>query len=191
MVFIGPCIAKKLEAKKVEDTADYVITFEELAALFEAKGIDVHEAAENEQDGSRLGKGFAQSGGVAASVAAVLDDENFEMPFSCIKCTGAKECKKTLMIMNANRLQEDIVEGMACEGGCVRGPGGVESMQKTFEGTAPSCWQPPISAASRRTLMRFTTSPRSIWWFHTMCDPLPGKRFWKGSGVCMSRCKLG
>lgn len=30
----------------MEDTADYVITFEELAALFEAKGIDVHEAAE-------------------------------------------------------------------------------------------------------------------------------------------------
>ena len=136
VVFIGPCIAKKLEAKKVEDTADYVITFEELAALFEAKGIDVHEAAENEQDGSRLGKGFAQSGGVAASVAAVLDDENFEMPFSCIKCNGAKECKKTLMIMNANRLQEDIVEGMACEGGCVAGPGGVESMQKLLKNRA-------------------------------------------------------
>lgn len=133
VVFIGPCIAKKLEAKKVADTADYVITFEELAALFSAKHINVLDEAENEQDGSRPGKNFAQSGGVAASVAQVLDDENFELPFSCVKCNGAVECKKALMILNAGRLPEDIVEGMACEGGCVAGPAGVETVQKVLK----------------------------------------------------------
>ncbi|WP_195983818.1 4Fe-4S dicluster domain-containing protein [Clostridium sp. D33t1_170424_F3] len=133
VVFIGPCIAKKLEAKKVADTADYVITFEELAALFSAKQINVLDEAENEQDGSRPGKNFAQSGGVAASVAQVLDDENFELPFSCVKCNGAAECKKALMILNAGRLPEDIVEGMACEGGCVAGPAGVETVQKVLK----------------------------------------------------------
>lgn len=133
VVFIGPCIAKKLEVKKVADAADYVITFEELEALFTAKSINVNDPAENEQDGSRMGKGFAQSGGVAASVANVLEEENFELPFTCVKCNGAKECKKTLMVMNANRMAEDIMEGMACEGGCVAGPGGVETMQKLLK----------------------------------------------------------
>ncbi|HIU31826.1 MAG TPA: ferredoxin, partial [Candidatus Caccousia avistercoris] len=130
VVFIGPCVAKKLEIQRVEDSADYVLTFEELAAMFEARGIRPNEAAENEQDGSKLGKGFAQSGGVASSVSEVLDEEGFELPYSCLKCNGAKECKKFLMIMNAGKLPEDLMEGMACEGGCVAGPGGVEVLQK-------------------------------------------------------------
>ena len=45
MVFIGPCVAKKLEIQRVEDSADYVLTFEELAAMFEARGIRPNEAA--------------------------------------------------------------------------------------------------------------------------------------------------
>lgn len=136
VVFIGPCIAKKQEITRVEDSADYVLTFEELAAMFDALNIKPNEPAENEQDGSKLAKGFAQSGGVAASVAEVLDEEGFEIPFSCVKCNGAKECKKFLMIMNAGKMQEDILEGMACEGGCVAGPGGVETLQKLLRARA-------------------------------------------------------
>ena len=42
IVFVGPCVAKKLEAsrKSVRSEVDFVITFEELAAMFEAKEID-------------------------------------------------------------------------------------------------------------------------------------------------------
>ena len=130
VVFIGPCVAKKLEIQRVEDSADYVLTFEELAAMFDAMGINPAEEAENEQDGSKPGKNFAQSGGVAASVAQVLDEEGFDLPVSCTKCNGAKECKKFLMLMNAGKMPDDILEGMACEGGCVAGPGGVETLQK-------------------------------------------------------------
>ena len=133
VVFIGPCVAKKIEIQKAQDTADYVMTFEELQALFNAKEINVLEEAENEQDGSRAGKGFAQSGGVSGAVVQALEEESFDLPFSCVKCNGAAECKKTLMILNAGRLEEDFVEGMACEGGCVAGPGGVEEMQKLLK----------------------------------------------------------
>lgn len=133
VVFIGPCVAKKVEVQKVEDTADYVITFEELGAMFSAKEVNVLDPAENEQDGSLAGKGYAQSGGVAGAVARVLEDEGFDLPFTCVKCNGAEECKKTLMILNAGRLPDDLVEGMACEGGCIAGPGGVEEMQKLMK----------------------------------------------------------
>ena len=126
-VFIGPCVAKKMEVIGCEDTADYVLTFEELTAMFNAKEINVEEEAEDEQDGSRAGKNFAQSGGVSGAVMQALKEEGFDKPVSCVQCNGAKECKKILMIMNAGRLPNDFVEGMACEGGCIAGPAGVET----------------------------------------------------------------
>lgn len=130
VVFIGPCIAKKQEIKKVQDSADYVITLEELAAMFAAQDIDPNEMADNEQDGSIYGKGFAQSGGVSGAVMRVLEEEGCDLSVSCKKCTGAKECKKALMILNAGRLPENLVEGMACEGGCIDGPASILSHQR-------------------------------------------------------------
>lgn len=126
VAFIGPCIAKKSEVKRVEDGADYVITYEELYAMFQARGIDPAKIkADPIQQGSIYAKNFAQSGGVAAAVSQVLEEEGFSLPYSCLKCNGALECKKALMLLGAGRLPETIVEGMACEGGCVSGPGNI------------------------------------------------------------------
>ncbi len=133
VVFIGPCIAKKVEILKISDSADYVMTFEELNAMFTAREVSVADEAQNEQDGSLAGKGFAQSGGVSRAVSEVLEEEGFDLPFGCVKCNGAKECKKTLSLLNSGRLPENLVEGMACEGGCVAGPGGVEDVQKLLK----------------------------------------------------------
>ena len=43
VVFIGPCAAKKLEAsrKSVRSDIDFVLTFEEMMGVFEAKNIDL------------------------------------------------------------------------------------------------------------------------------------------------------
>ena len=43
LVFIGPCASKKLEASRtdVRSDVDFVITFEELVGMFEAKNIDI------------------------------------------------------------------------------------------------------------------------------------------------------
>ena len=72
MCFIGPCAAKKLEASRrtVRSDVDFVLTFEELAGIIEAKDIDVAnlEVDPDEIDlvhASGAGRGFAQSGGVA------------------------------------------------------------------------------------------------------------------------------
>ena len=78
-----------------------------------------------------------------------------------MKCNGAKECKKFLMIMNAGKMQEDILEGMACEGGCVAGPGGVETLQKLLRARAKL-----VAAADNRGITRICSRcmifPRSI-----------------------------
>ena len=45
-------------------------------------------------------------------------------------CSGIKECKVGLAMMKANKLTEDIIEGMICEGGCIAGPGSIASLQQ-------------------------------------------------------------
>ena len=47
-------------------------------------------------------------------------DENTDI--KVMRCNGAAECKKALLLMKVGRLPEDFVEGMACVGGCVGGP---------------------------------------------------------------------
>ena len=127
VVFIGPCIAKKSEVKRYKEAgsvgADYVLTFEELYAMFAAKNVDPEAmAATGVQQGSKYGKNFATSGGVSAAVQEVLAEEKFELPVSCLKCSGAAECKKALMMLRVGKLNETIIEGMVCEGGCINGP---------------------------------------------------------------------
>ena len=127
VAFIGPCIAKKSEVRRYQrakaEGADYAITFEELAAMFEAKGVDPEAvAAAGVQQGSIYGKNFATTGGVSAAVQQVLVEDQFDMPVSCLKCSGAAECKKALLMLRAGKVSETIIEGMACEGGCINGP---------------------------------------------------------------------
>lgn len=134
--FIGPCMAKKSEVKRYkamnQPGADYVLTFEELDALFDAKGIDPEGmAASDVQQGSLYGKNFAVSGGVAAAVQQVLKEDEFELAVTCKQCNGAAECKKTLLMLRAGKVPETLVEGMACEGGCVNGPGKIADLRQS------------------------------------------------------------
>ena len=91
--------------------------------MFEAKGVDPEAvAATGVQQGSIYGKNFATTGGVSAAVQQVLVEDQFDMPVSCLKCSGAAECKKALLMLRAGKINETIIEGMACEGGCINGP---------------------------------------------------------------------
>lgn len=123
-VFIGPCIAKKGEVidSITYGGADYAMTYEELASMFEAKEIDPADFEEEIQQGSKYGKNFSVSGGVTASVIEVFKEKNHNVDVKVAKCNGAAECKKALMMLKVGRLPEDFVEGMACVGGCVNGP---------------------------------------------------------------------
>ena len=134
--FIGPCMAKKSEVKRYKKLsqpgADYVITFEELDAIFEAKGIDPETVgASDVQQGSLYGKNFATSGGVAAAVQQVLKEDGFELAVTCKQCNGAAECKKALLMLRAGKLPETLLEGMACEGGCVNGPAKIADLRQS------------------------------------------------------------
>ena len=75
IVFVGPCIAKKMEQKweTVSPYIDCVITFEELQALFDARDIDIASLPdEHLNHASYYGRIFARSGGLASAVEQAL-----------------------------------------------------------------------------------------------------------------------
>jgi [FeFe] hydrogenase (group B1/B3) len=125
IVFIGPCIGKKEEARKDEfkNDIDYVITFEELQAFLDAKEIKVEECEEGVLDNaSYFGRIFARSGGVTEAIKHVATNEEFDKEIEPVVCDGLEECKKALTMANLNRLKGNFIEGMACKGGCISGP---------------------------------------------------------------------
>ncbi len=123
-VFIGPCIAKKSEALEhgIEGNADYALTYGEIRAIMRAKEIELEPEENTYQDSSVFGKRFGNAGGVTAAVLQCMKETNTDIDPKVLKCNGAAECKKALLLMKVGRLPEDFVEGMACVGGCVGGP---------------------------------------------------------------------
>ncbi len=137
VVFIGPCIAKKIECFKpeVHEYVDFVMTFEELAALFEAKKIKLNrlEPAEDINDASSAGRGFPIAGGVTN---AILENTKFylQQEWNCPN-TGAdtlKDCLKMLRDISNSKISPAplLVEGMACPHGCVGGPGTLSPLRR-------------------------------------------------------------
>lgn len=124
-VFIGPCIAKKAETYETSlpDNADYAVTFGELRALMRSKDIKFEPKESGYQESSVFGKKFATSGGVANAVIEVMNERGEDTSdIKLNRAAGGDACKKALMMLKAGKLQEDFIEGMICDSGCVGGP---------------------------------------------------------------------
>lgn len=122
VVFIGPCLAKKQEAMEDYSVVDYVLTYEELAAMLISQGINPEEVEATEEEyPSVYARNFAFSSGVAQAVAEAAK-EHEDGPYTAFMANGAMECKKQLQIMQAGKFTFDILEGMCCPGGCIAGP---------------------------------------------------------------------
>ena len=136
VVFIGPCAAKKLEAMRtsVRSDVDFVLTFEEMAGIFEAKHLDV-EAMEEDPDGvndaSADGRNFAVAGGVAKSVVDVIHQQFPDKEIKVVNAEGLRECRKMMTLAKAGKYNGYLLEGMACPGGCVAGAGTMQPIKKS------------------------------------------------------------
>lgn len=135
VVFIGPCAAKKLEAsrKSVRSDIDFVLTFEEVMGMFEAKGIDLAQAVSDEpfEAGTANGRGFAVSGGVAGAVKQCIQKEHPDKEVLIDSAEGLKNCRTMLMMAKAGKRNGYLLEGMACPGGCVAGAGTLQPVVKS------------------------------------------------------------
>lgn len=124
-VFIGPCIAKKVEAKNFPDLIDYVITFEEAAALFAGTETELSAIEESSfvTTASKDGNSFAKAGGVAQAVVAAAANLAPERRVKTHSAEGLHNCRTALTDMKNEQNDATLFEGMACTGGCIGGPG--------------------------------------------------------------------
>ncbi|MBR2852347.1 MAG: 4Fe-4S dicluster domain-containing protein [Anaerotignum sp.] len=128
VVFIGSCTAKKVEIKQpdLQGVIDYVLTFEELRAMFDGKDLDLANLPElNAGDPSSYGRIFARTGGVAESVRRVAKLEGLDTEINPIRCDGIDECIKVMKLASFGRLPENFIEGMVCRHGCTNGASSV------------------------------------------------------------------
>ncbi|PYG87749.1 iron only hydrogenase large subunit-like protein [Ruminiclostridium sufflavum DSM 19573] len=126
-VFIGPCIAKKSEAKEpdIADAVDYVLTFQEIHDIFDFANINPAEMEEDSRDhSSKAGRIYARTGGVSEAVKNTLErlNPNREIVIRTQQANGIRECKEMLNELKEGRLNANFLEGMGCVGGCVGGP---------------------------------------------------------------------
>ena len=137
IVFIGPCAAKKLEAnrKSVRSDVDFVLTFEELLGMFDAKEIDFKtleaDPADGMDEGSGFGRGFAVGGGVAAAVVEAIKHIDPDREILIEYGDGLKECRKMLAMAKAGKRNGYLLEGMGCPGGCVAGAGTLRPVKES------------------------------------------------------------
>ncbi|MCD8037379.1 MAG: 4Fe-4S dicluster domain-containing protein, partial [Clostridiales bacterium] len=124
IVFIGPCTAKKMEIKQedLKGAVDYVITFEELAAMLDAMEINLEECEDKALDNASFyGRLFARSGGVTEAVKQVVEHSGIDVEFQPMAADGLDTVSKILRLAKAGKLGGNFLEGMACKCGCIGG----------------------------------------------------------------------
>lgn len=116
VVFIGPCIAKKVEATEYEGVIDSVLTFVELKQWFENKNIKLHEMPLKPFDGraSHIGqeipRGIILSGGKTKKYEKMI-------------VSGVERCKEILESLKKGDIKGIFLEVLSCAGGCIDGTG--------------------------------------------------------------------
>ena len=127
VVFIGPCIAKKAEAREpdIRDAVDAVLTFREVEQIFEVLGIRPAELEEDFSDhSSRAGRIYARTGGVSRAVSDTLNSiqPQRDIKIKARQADGVQDCRKLLLEILDGKTEANFLEGMGCSGGCVGGP---------------------------------------------------------------------
>lgn len=120
VVFIGPCIVKKLEASEDHPDLDIlVLTYKELNEVMNAIHPDTTKLVENlfdlENSNTRL---YPISGGLAQSsgVKEILSEDEVQV------ISGWKNCAEALDNFEKNTSVR-LLDILFCDGGCISGPG--------------------------------------------------------------------
>ncbi|MFZ5633077.1 MAG: [Fe-Fe] hydrogenase large subunit C-terminal domain-containing protein [Bacillota bacterium] len=122
-VFIGPCAAKKAEARTegIDDAVDYVLGFDELWEWVQEEGLDTGDLPVEGFDGPRpgLARLFPIEGGM---IRALKADDKKETDY--ITVTGLQNCITFLKHLSQDKIAGPpaVMELLACRGGCIDGP---------------------------------------------------------------------
>ena len=116
-MFIGPCLAKKKEAKEPDicDAIDVVLTFQETAMLFEAMGIAPQQMEEDASEhSSGAGRIYARTGGVSEAVVRTVEQlhPGRKIAVRPMQADGGKACKQMIEAIQEGKTEANFFEGM-------------------------------------------------------------------------------
>lgn len=136
-VFFSPCVAKRREALQ-NPNVDYVLNYEEVGAWFIALGIKVENCAETsfKTESSAEGRNFCVTGGVAKAVQTLLPEE---LPTHPVVIDGLnKQTIRDLKKYAKNGMCDigNLIEVMACTGGCLGGNATVNAFRPALKQVA-------------------------------------------------------
>ena len=124
VIFIGPCTSKKREYRleKTKGAIDCVISFEELQAFFDARGIDMETLEDTVlNNASFYGRIFAKSGGITEGIKKAAKEYYDFDDVRPVVMSGIDQCRMNLLKLKMGKAAENFFEGMACDGGCLNG----------------------------------------------------------------------
>lgn len=132
IVFIGPCIAKKKEARN-SNLIDGVLTFEELRTFLNEKEIEIEDISilnidKNKRKHANLAKAFPVSHGIIQSFEVLPDNYDY------MSVDGNSRCIDVLE--NIDSLENVFVEMNICKDACVNGPCSLEVVGGSIKATS-------------------------------------------------------
>lgn len=115
---------------------DFVITFEELAGMFDAKEIDfnTYEKEEELNDAFGAGRGYAVASGVAGAIKACIDEYYPGTEVKIDHVEGLADCKKMLLQAKAGKKKGYLIEGGMSRWMCCRSWNQYTSYESTNSG---------------------------------------------------------
>ncbi|PKQ69484.1 hypothetical protein BZG01_00710 [Labilibaculum manganireducens] len=126
VVFIGPCIAKKAESDQFPELLDAALTFSDVRKWFEEENIDPYLFSEDEKEEvfvpGKAGRGvlYPIDGGMIMGV------KNNTTATDAVYMTFSGITNIQLVLTDLDKYKKSTVmflELLACDGGCVNGPG--------------------------------------------------------------------
>lgn len=163
VVFIGPCISKKLEALQdsVKDSVDFVITFEELMGMFVAREVEpsAMQPQRDPAEASATGRSYAYAGGVAAAVTSRIKELDPEREVRFESVEGLHDCVKLMRLAKAGQKNGMLLEGMACTGGCIGGPGTLVPLARAKKNIQAFAKESPFASPADNTHLAAADKP--------------------------------
>lgn len=124
VIFIGPCIAKKLEADRHPDLLSLSLSFSDLRQWLKDENIelkDIHTSVFDKFVMAKAEEGTAYP--VEGGMIETLKPYEQSRKAYLMQITGIENIKRELKNIREDNLDRPVfIECLACEGGCVNGP---------------------------------------------------------------------
>ncbi len=115
IVFISPCISKKIERYDKDSFVDLIISFEELSEMLNENNIEISKANSGEKEPKYLSRKFPTDGGIISCMKQ-------EATRQYVSLSGYEACIQGIQDICNGTVTNCFVEMSFCEGSCIGGP---------------------------------------------------------------------